>query len=380
MQTLSTPSVPVLPPAARPGDPLARVDTPSLALDLDAFEANLRAMQDWADRHGVALRPHAKAHKCPEIALRQQALGARGICCQKVSEALPFLAAGIRDIHISNEVVGPAKLALLAELARHADVSVCVDDGDNVDALAAAAAQADTRLTVLVEVDVGQGRCGVAEPGQTVALAQRIRSAPSLRFGGVQAYHGSVQHLRSRAERAAVCGQAAGRAAAHAQALRGHGIACDRITGGGTGSAEFDAASGVYTELQPGSYAFMDGDYGANDWSGALAFRHSLFLLSTVMSAAVPGRAVLDAGLKSTTVECGLPAVHGRPGLRYTAANDEHGVLRVDEGCAAPALGEVLKLVPSHVDPTFNLHDVLVAYRGDVVEAVWPVAARGLSR
>ncbi|WP_144636884.1 DSD1 family PLP-dependent enzyme [Bordetella genomosp. 13] len=370
---------PFLPPPALPGQTLASVDTPALALDLDAFEANLRLMQDWADRHGVALRPHAKAHKCPQVSLRQLALGARGICCQKVSEALPFIAAGILDIHISNQVVGPAKLALLGRLASGANLSVCVDHPDNVNALSIAMVQVGVQLTVLVEVDVGQGRCGVADSGQAVALAQRIQAAPGLVFGGLQAYHGSVQHLRTRAERAAVCAQAAERAQAYAQALRDAGIACDRITGGGTGSAEFDAASGVYTELQAGSYAFMDGDYGANEWDGPLAFRHSLFLMSTVMSTAKPGRAVLDAGLKSTTIECGLPTVHQRADLRYVAANDEHGVVTVQEG-AGPALGELLKLVPSHVDPTFNLHDELVAYRGDTVAEIWPVAARGLSR
>lgn len=366
-------------PAARPGDALATVDTPALVLDLDAFEANLRVMQDWARRHGVALRPHAKAHKCPQVALRQLALGAGGICCQKVSEALPFIEAGIRDIHISNEVVGPAKLALLANLAREASLSVCVDHPDNVDALSAAMTRAGAQLTVLVEVDVGQGRCGVADSDAAVALARRVQAAPGLRFGGLQAYHGAMQHLRTRAQRAQAGAEAARRAAAHAQALRRHGIACDRITGGGTGSVEFDAASGVYTELQPGSYAFMDVDYGSNEWNGPLAFRHSLFLLSTVMSAAAPGRAVADAGLKSVTIESGLPSVHGRPGLRYVAANDEHGVLAVDNG-AEPVLGEVLKLVPSHVDPTFNLHDELVVYQGDTVVGIWPISARGLSR
>jgi D-serine deaminase-like pyridoxal phosphate-dependent protein len=148
-----------LPPAAQPGDPLSRVDTPSLVLDLAPFEANLRAMQAWADRHDVALRPHAKAHKCPEIALRQLALGARGICCQKVSEALPFVAAGIHDIHISNEVVGPAKLALLGQLARIAKMSVCVDNAKNLADISQAMVHAGAEIDVLVEVDVGQATC-----------------------------------------------------------------------------------------------------------------------------------------------------------------------------------------------------------------------------
>lgn len=279
-----------LPPPAQPGDPLARVDTPSLVLDLGPFEANLRAMQAWADRHEVALRPHAKAHKCPEIARRQLALGARGICCQKVSEALPFVAAGIHDIHISNEVVGPAKLALLGQLARVAKLSVCVDNAKNLADISQAMVQAGAQIDVLVEVDVGQGRCGVSDDALVLALAQQARDLPGVDFVGLQAYHGSVQHARTREERARICRQAARIAASYAQLLRESGIACDIITGGGTGSAEFDAASGVYTELQAGSYAFMDGDYGANEWDGPLTFQNSLFVLSTVMSVPAPER------------------------------------------------------------------------------------------
>ncbi len=369
-----------LPPAAQPGDPLARVDTPSLALDLTAFEANLRAMQAWADRHEVALRPHAKAHKCPQIALRQVALGARGICCQKVSEALPFVAAGIRDIHISNEVVGPAKMALLGQLARAAKISVCVDNAQNLAQLSAAMVQAGAQIDVLVEVDVGQGRCGVSDDATVLTLAQQARALPGLNFAGLQAYHGSVQHYRTREERATVSRQAARIAASYAQLLRESGIACDTITGGGTGSVEFDAASGVYTELQAGSYAFMDGDYGANEWGGPLNFQNSLFLLSTVMSTPTPDRVVLDAGLKSASAECGPPAVYGESGLTCTAINDEHSVVRVEPGATAPALGSVLRLVPAHVDPTFNLHDGLVVFKDGVVQDIWEISARGFSR
>lgn len=369
-----------LPPAAQPGDPLARVDTPSLALDLTAFEANLRAMQAWADRHEVALRPHAKAHKCPQIALRQVALGARGICCQKVSEALPFVAAGIRDIHISNEVVGAAKMALLGQLARAAKISVCVDNAQNLAQLSAAMVQAGAQIDVLVEVDVGQGRCGVSDDATVLALAQQARALPGLNFAGLQAYHGSVQHYRTREERATVSRQAARIAASYAQLLRESGIACDTITGGGTGSVEFDAASGVYTELQAGSYAFMDGDYGANEWGGPLNFQNSLFLLSTVMSTPTPDRVVLDAGLKSASAECGPPAVYGESGLTCTAINDEHSVVRVEPGATAPALGSVLRLVPAHVDPTFNLHDGLVVFKDGVVQDIWEISARGFSR
>jgi D-serine deaminase-like pyridoxal phosphate-dependent protein len=373
-------SLPKLAPPARVGDALSSVDTPCLVVDLDNFEHNLQVMQAWADRCKVALRPHAKAHKCPEVALRQAAAGARGICVQKVSEALPFVEAGIRDIHISNEVVGEAKLRLLAALARQSRVSVCVDHAANVADLSRAVAEQSARVDVLVELDIGQGRCGVSSPTAALELARRIESLPGLRFAGLQAYHGSLQHRRGHAERAAACREAAARARECARVLAEHGYACPIITGSGTGTAEFDAPGRIYTELQAGTYPFMDGDYGDNEWAGGLEFRHSLYLLSTVMSTPSADRIVLDAGLKSTTVECGLPRVHGRPGLIYSAANDEHGVVRVAAGTPRPALGEKLLLVPSHCDPTFNLHDTLVALRGGVVEGIWPIAARGLSR
>lgn len=395
MVTLPADSL-ILPPAAVPGLALSQVDTPSLVLDLDAFEANLRTMQAWADRHGVHLRPHGKAHKCPEVSRRQIALGARGICCQKVSEAVPFIQAGIDDIHLSNEVVGPAKLALLAQLARVARISVCVDHPDNLADLSAAMVAGGAEVEVLIEVDVGQGRCGVSDAALVLALARRIQQLPGVRFGGLQAYHGSVQHVRGHAERAAIAKRAAEVAAGYARQLRAAGLACDRITGAGTGSAEMDAASGVYTELQAGSYPFMDGDYGANAWSDALVFRNSLFLLTTVMSVPAPDRVVVDAGLKSTTVECGLPRLADLPGWEYSAASDEHGVVKarrdaacdaLGDGDAAPAasrravrLGDILRLIPSHVDPTFNLHDKLIVYRQGVVEDIWDIAARGLSR
>nr|WP_231934057.1 DSD1 family PLP-dependent enzyme [Bordetella bronchialis] len=372
--------LPELPAPARIGDALDQVDTPCLVLDLDAFEHNLRSMQDWADRWDVALRPHAKAHKCPEVALRQAAAGARGICVQKVSEALPFVAAGIRDIHISNEVVGAAKLDLLAALARQARISVCVDHVDNVADLSRAASRHGARIDVLVELDVGQGRCGVSSPTAALELARRIESLPGLRFAGLQAYHGSLQHRRGHAERAAACRETAARAKECARILAEHDYACPIVTGSGTGTAEFDAPGGVYTELQAGTYAFMDGDYGDNEWAGELRLRNSLFLLSTVMSTPSADRIVLDAGLKSTTIECGLPRLYRQPGLSYVAANDEHGVVRVAAGTATPALGSKLLLVPSHCDPTMNLHDTLVALRGGVVEGIWPIAARGLSR
>lgn len=370
----------LLPPAATAGQAMNEIDTPALLLDLDAFERNLDRMQASVAATGLKLRPHAKAHKCPQIALRQIARGAAGICCQKVSEAIPFVEAGIADIHISNELGSPQKARLLAQLARHARMSVCVDDPLQLQWLQQALVQADARMQLLVEVDIGQGRCGVADDDACRRLVDAIAACDRFEFAGLQAYHGAVQHVRAHGKRRDTALRAAERAARFVRALERAGIACAVVTGGGTGSVEFDLESGVYTEVQPGSYVFMDGDYGRNDWQGALRFEQSLFLASAVMSRTQAGRVVLDAGLKSVAVDSGLPDMHAAPGLTYIAANDEHGIVTVADRAVQPALGDVLLLVPGHCDPTLNLHDELVGFRDGRVECVWPVSARGMSR
>jgi D-serine deaminase-like pyridoxal phosphate-dependent protein len=369
-----------VPPPARVGDPVSAIDTPSLILDLDAFEENLRTMQVLAERHGVALRPHAKAHRCPDISLRQIALGADGICCQKVNEAVPFVAAGVRDIHISNEVVGDAKLSLLARLARQARMTVCGDHPRAAEALSAMMAEHDVSVGVLVEVDVGQKRCGVQSPDEAVSLARLVARLPNVSLAGIQAYHGGLQHRRDLDQRKKLCGRAVKQVRRYLEAFAAEGLACPVVTGGGTGTALFDVASGVFTEIQAGTYAFMDMDYAGIDWGEALSFRHSLFLLGTVMSTPTAERAVMDFGLKSTTIESGLPGVVGHEGLRCVSVSDEHSVLEAESRRHRPEIGTKLRLVPSHCDPTFNLHDCVVAIRGDRVEAVWPISARGLSR
>jgi D-serine deaminase-like pyridoxal phosphate-dependent protein len=368
------------PPAAQAGMALSAVDTPALLLDLDAFERNLQRMQAAANAAGVQLRPHAKAHKCPAVALAQVARGAVGVCCQKASEALPFLRAGITDVHVSNELASPAKAQPLAQWARQARLSVCVDDAAHIDALAAATREAGSEIGVLVEIDIGQGRCGVADAPAVLRLLERLAEHPQLPFRGLQAYQGGLQHLRSHAERRAQALRAADRAGRVVAALQSEGVRCATVTGGGTGSVEFDLESGVYTELQPGSYAFMDRDYADNE-PGGLRFEHALFVATRVMSTAAGTHAVVDAGLKSLTLECGLPVLWPPGGaLRYTQANDEHGLVALDGGAPLPTLSELLQLVPGHCDPTFNLHDEVVAFRGGTVESVWPIAARGLSR
>lgn len=369
-----------VPPVAAIGDRIDDIDTPALILDLDAFEDNLRSMQALAESHGVALRPHGKAHKCPEIALRQVALGAQGVCCQKVSEALPFAEAGITDILITNEVVGRRKLEMLAQLAGRVKLTVCVDHPEALKALSACLDAHHSFADVLVEVDIGQKRCGAQTHAEAVALADLTARLPNVRFAGVQAYHGGVQHKRSFEQRQRAAEKGAKTTSGFVDALQHAGYACEVVTGGGTGSVKFDAASGVFTEIQPGSYAFMDADYGAMEWGEATCLQHALFLWGTVISVPTPQRAVLDIGLKSTTAESGLPQVVGRPGLQCAALNDEHCILTTDDAKLRPDLGEKLKLIPGHCDPTFNLHDELVVVRKGVVEDIWRIAARGLSR
>lgn len=362
------------PPPAEPGMREEEVDTPALLLDLDAFEANLDAMAALLAPTGAKLRAHAKTHKSPVIARLQMARGAVGQCVQKVAEAEVLAWGGIPDILVSNEVVGARKLARLAALSRISNVAVCADDAAQVAMIEAAAEAAGTRLPVLVEIDVGAARCGI-EPGPpAVALAERIAASRHLRFGGLQAYHGSAQHKRTPAEREAAIGEAAAMTRRTVEQLRQRGLDCPIVGGAGTGTFPLEAASGVFTEIQAGSYAFMDADYARNE--NPPPFRQALFVLATVMSRAIPGVAVVDAGHKAVAVDSGLPLVWQRPGLRYAGASDEHGKILVEDG-AAPALGEKLRLVPGHCDPTVDRYDWYVGVRRGRVECLWPVAARG---
>jgi D-serine deaminase-like pyridoxal phosphate-dependent protein len=373
-------------PLPQVGDPVESIDTPALVVDLDAMERNLAAMAAFARNHGVRLRPHAKMHKSATIARMQQAAGAVGVCVQKTSEAEALAGAGIADIYISNEVIDTGKLARVAALAKRIRLAIAVDSGEGIERLARAVAAAGSTIDVFVEVDVGHGRCGApaAAAGQ---LAQHVVShAPpegGLRFAGVQAYHGSAQHLRGDAERAAASQHAASLARAAQASIGAAGIACPLVTGAGTGTFAFDVASGVWGELQVGSYLFMDRDYADNVAApNAPRFEHALFVKSRVMSRGA-AHAVVDAGHKSHAIDAGLPRVWQRE-LAYANGGDEHGVLRphADASRASlPALGETVWLVPGHCDPTVNLHDRYVVVRGGlaggVVAAVWPIEARG---
>ena len=360
------------------GIPLEELDTPSLILDLDAFERNLARLNESLAGRKVAVRPHAKSHKCPQIALRQIALGAVGVCCQKVSEAEAMVQGGVGDVLIANEVVGAAKVKRVAALAKQARIAVCADDAGNVAALDAAARDFGARLDVLVEVNVGANRCGVEPGAPTLKLARQIAGCANLRFAGLQAYQGAAQHLRKVEERRAAIEAAVAKVKATTELLSQAGLSCEKVTGAGTGTYPFEAVSGVYHEIQPGSYIFMDADYAKNDWteSGAPRFEHSLFVWTTVMSRPSPERAIVDAGLKASSVDSGMPRIAANDGAQYIKASDEHGVLQVN-GARGYAVGDKLKLIPGHCDPTVNLYDYYACVRDGRVESVWPITARG---
>ncbi len=367
-------------PPARPGDAIGAIATPALVIDLDALERNIARMAAFARERGLRLRPHAKTHKSAHIARMQIAAGAAGVCVQKVSEAEALAAHGIDDLYISNEVVAADRVVRVAALAGRVRLAVAVDSALGIDRLARAVQAAGSTIDVFVEVDVGQGRCGVAPAAG--ALARRVASHAGLRFAGLQAYHGGAQHIRASAEREAAIRRAVAAASAARAAVTAAGVACPLVTGAGSGSFAFEAASGVYGELQPGSYVFLDRDYAANEAApSAPAFEHALFVLSRVMSRG-EAHAVVDAGHKSHAIDSGLPAVWGRD-LDFANGGDEHGILlpRAGNTDALPTLDDIVWLVPGHCDPTVNLHDHYVALRGGlqygVVEVVWAVDARG---
>lgn len=367
---------------ALPGMREDEIQTPCLVLDLDALERNVVKMGDYAREKGMRHRAHGKMHKSVDVLrLQMERGGAIGVCCQKVSEAEVFARAGIDDILVSNQVREPVKIERLSRLpALGANILVCVDDLANVAELSAAAQKNKTTLGCLIEIDCGAGRCGVKTAAEVVALAKAIEAADGLTFEGIQAYQGAMQHLDRYEDRKAKLDAAIAQVAEAVDALKAEGIEPRLVSGGGTGSYYFEAASGVYNELQCGSYAFMDADYGRIlDQDGRRIdqgeWENALFILTSVMSHAKADKAICDAGLKAQSVDSGLPFVYGRDDVKYVKCSDEHGV--IDDPHGVLKVNEKLRLVPGHCDPTCNVHDWYVGVRRGVVETVWPVSARG---
>jgi D-serine deaminase-like pyridoxal phosphate-dependent protein len=377
------------------GQPVSAIDTPALVIDLDAMRRNLLRMSEFARKHRVRWRPHAKMHKSTWLARLQMQSGAVGVCVQKTAEAEAMAAGGVTDIFISNEVIAEPKLARVAALAHelaaaHGKLAIAVDSPEGVARLARAMNTARQQrgtgavIDVFVEIDVGQGRCGVAPGAPALTLALEIRRHPALHFAGLQAYHGQAQHLRSPEQRREAVARVVEHVVDTRVLIERQGMAVELVTGAGTGSMVCEAASGVFGELQAGSFLFMDADYAQNERDAAQpVFEHALYVKTQVMSARAD-HAVCDAGHKSHAIDSGLPRVAGWHGgeLEFANGGDEHGILR-PAGTARklPELGEVLWLIPGHCDPTVNLHDYMIGVGGGlangVVERVVRVDARG---
>ncbi len=367
---------------ALPGMDEADIQTPCLILDLDALERNIKKMGDYAKTHGMRHRSHGKMHKSVDVQKLQEKLGgAVGVCCQKVSEAEVFVRGGIKDVLVSNQVRDPAKIDRLARLPKlGSKIIVCVDDIANVAELSAAAQKHGTTIECFVEIDCGAGRCGVTTTEAVVDIAKAIDAAPNLKFTGIQAYQGAMQHIDSYDDRKAKLDAAIAQVKDAVAALKKAGLEPELVSGGGTGSYYFESNSGVFNELQCGSYAFMDADYGRiHDKDGKRIdqgeWENALFILTSVMSHAKPDKAIVDAGLKAQSVDSGLPVIFGRDDVKYIKCSDEHGVVEDPKGVLK--VNDKLKLIPGHCDPTCNVHDWYVGVRNGKVEALWPVSARG---
>ena len=336
------------------------------------MERNIRRMAAFFAGGPCRLRPHFKAHKTPEIARRQLAAGScAGITCATVSEA--EVAAGFcGDVLIANEPVGTGKADRIAMLAGAVRMCVAVDSAEGVEEIAAAARKRGVTVGVLVDLDVGQGRCGVVPGKEAVSLARLAASTTGVVLRGVMGYEGHVVSVPERADRERRTREAMASLVETARLLRAEGLPCEVVSGGGTGTYDITGRMEGITEVQAGSYVVMDSDYGRLD----MPFEQAFWVVGTVISRPAPGRCVADCGHKAMTKDHGLPTVRDLDGAEVTALNDEHATIRVPPN-ARIAVGDRVHLRPSHTDPTINLHDALYAVEGDRVVDVWPIRARG---
>jgi D-serine deaminase-like pyridoxal phosphate-dependent protein len=360
------------------------LNTPALVLDVEALDRNIAAMAAFAAANGLKLRPHAKTHKSVDIAARQIAAGALGVCCAKLGEAEALGEEGVTGILITSPVVGgPATERLVALAAKVPGLMAAADHPDAVAAIGAAAKAAGVTLTLVVDLDPGLRRTGVASPEAAVALAQQIAAHPSLTFGGIQCYCGAEQHIEGYAERREAIVTKMARLTEAVEGLKAAGLAPPIVTGGGTGTHAIDAELGVFTELQVGSYIFMDRQYGecALRADGPVPFETSLMVDARVISASYPMLVTIDAGLKAFATEAGAPPIlaGAAEGSQYRFMGDEHGAIVPPRGVAPPALGERVTLAAPHCDPTVNLYEAYHVVTGDDLVAIWPVTARGRS-
>ncbi|MEW6753254.1 MAG: DSD1 family PLP-dependent enzyme [Candidatus Latescibacterota bacterium] len=361
----------------RPGMLREEIDTPALLVDVDALEGNIARMAEHFAAAGKALRPHSKSHKTPAIALLQLQAGAIGITCAKLGEAEVMADAGIHDVLVANEVVGPIKIQRLVELARRCDLMVAVDNPGNLADISSAASAAGVQPRVLLEVNIGHNRCGLRPGPQVVEVARQAATAPGVRFAGIMGYEGHLMDEEDADKRNSGARQCLQRLVDTRADLERAGLPVGICSSSGTGDYYVSTTFDGITEVQAGSYALMDAAYGRL----GLGFANALTVLTMVTSRPTPEQVVTDAGLKSLTPEHGFPLVKGRDDLVCHALSEEHGRLRTRSGpCTDLRLGDLLEFIPGHGCTTVNLHDQLYAMRGGRVEAIWPIAGRGKVR
>eukprot|EP01064_Diplonema_japonicum_P008145 TRINITY_DN15658_c0_g1_i1.p1 TRINITY_DN15658_c0_g1~~TRINITY_DN15658_c0_g1_i1.p1 ORF type:complete len:448 (+),score=98.53 TRINITY_DN15658_c0_g1_i1:45-1346(+) len=389
------------------GECLNDVDTPALCVDLNGIDENKFRLEVLVKQSGrmVTARPIVKAHKCSEIAKYQLASDVtKGVCCAKVCEAEAVLTAGITDIFISNEIIGRKKTIRLTKAMKSANITkirIAVDSIEGADQLEHAAQSDGVHFDVIIEVSCGQNRCGVSSPEEAVTIAHHIRqNCAKLNIIGIQAYQGAAQHIRSKQDMKDEIANVVRIASRTKDALQKAGFEITVVTGAGSGTLDHELNSGVFTELQPGSYLFNDVDYSKNlseagTEEGESKWKASMFILTTVMSRTSrpdgSGWVVVDAGLKSHSIDSGMPALYGDATVTCVNGGDEHFKLLYPSSLDMPSIGEKVLLQPGHVDPTFNMHDHVVAFRSTrlpesskdimkdnpTVSHVWRVDARG---
>jgi D-serine deaminase-like pyridoxal phosphate-dependent protein len=351
---------------------VSEIPTPALIVNVAAMDRNIQRMARFFAAGPCRLRPHFKAHKTPEIARRQLAAGSvTGLTCATVAEA-EVAASLTTDLLIANEIVSEASCDRVAALADGRSITVAADSTAGVDRMGAAARRAGVQVGMLIDLNVGQNRCGLPPGAEALSLARQVAGTAGLTLRGVMGYEGHLQPLTDRAERESRTREAMAALVGTAQLLRDDGLPCDIVSAGGTGTHDISGRVPGVTEIQAGSYVLMDTDYGRLE----LPFEQALFVLGTVVSRPVPERCVADCGHKATTKDHGYPAVEHLEGASVISLNDEHATIALPPG-AGVAVGDRIRLRPSHVDPTINLHDVIYALHGEDVVDLWPIAARG---
>ncbi|MEK9683042.1 MAG: DSD1 family PLP-dependent enzyme [Rhodospirillaceae bacterium] len=361
---------------------LNELDTPVLLIDQDALGHNLNAMKEIVSNSGITYRPHAKAHKSHDIAKLQLAHGASGICCAKLGEAEVLASEGIQDILITTPVIGLSKVSRLASLAKKTSVIVVADNPQNLEELALVGEKTGQIFNLVIEVNVGQNRCGTPPGAPALALAQMIQRSPWLKLCGLQGYQGSIQMRESFTERKTEAQKASFLLRETAKLIESNGINVPSLTGGGTGTSLIDSEANLLTEIQPGGYIFMDVKYRKIEWSNStpLPFQQSLTVLGSVISLPDTNRAILDVGLKSISSDQGPPELMDMPGITFRFSGEEHGEVSWQDSPRLCQYGDKVRLIPTHCDTTVNLYDQYIVHSGNTVVDVWRISARGRSQ